>query len=95
MTRKKHVEDKKIVINIESIDKIEPRPEIGLTDILTRSGERFIVTNDEAEEIKSLLLGKGNTENKEIRELVTVVNRLILSIDRLGVRIPSSIKIHP
>ena len=52
------------------------------------------VLASEAEEIDKVLLMEGSQLDGVVEKLSTIVNRLIQALDRLAIKIPTSIRLH-
>lgn len=88
-----------MLLNLDTILWIRPeRSEDGSVNLrrlhVSDSWEDdILISEKEYEEIKAALT--KNSEQVHGKELCGYLNRLILAIERLSVRIPSSIRIHP
>jgi len=83
--------DSGAVINADSIRRISSsNPENRLCEIAYDNGSKETICEEEAARISQILL-EDNYNNKG---LLSAITRLVTAIDRLGVRIPSSIRMH-
>lgn len=83
--------DSGAIINADTIRRISnSNPENKLCEIAYDNGTRETISKEEAARISQILFD-SNHSNKE---LISAITRLVTAIDRLGVRIPTSIRMH-
>lgn len=78
------------VINTDTIECLTPA-ENGICNIHYKKGTCEVISQEEFDKITQIL---SVEDEKQIKELTSVITRLITAIDRLGIRIPTSIRMH-